>query len=503
MKLENYNKKRDFKQTREPEGKVENSKGNHPIFVIQKHDATRLHYDFRLEVDGVLKSWAIPKGMTNNTKERHLAMMVEDHPFSYRDFEGEIPEGNYGAGEVIVWDTGTFTVEGATTKKEAEKKVLEGIESGDVKLILNGEKTKGKYALVRFKKAGDNAWLLLKEKDDFVGSDLINNDKSVKSGKTLEDIKKDKTKDVWTNQVIEPMLAELIDKPFDDDEWLFERKLDGYRAIADVKDGNVRLYSRNNITLNESYKLLVDKLENLGFNAVLDGEIVVEDINGVPSFQALQNYKKTGVGNLVYYVFDILNVNNLDVTSLPLIERKKTLDKLIKNGKIIRKTDYIIGKGVNLYNDVKKELAEGIIAKKINSEYLQSRSSYWKKIKAVLQQEVVIGGYTFPEGLREGFGSLLVGVYKNNKFVYVGRTGSGFNSNSIHELKSLLDKHTLKKSPFDTEVPVKNVAAWISPKFVAQVKFSNWTDDGLLRQAIYLGLRDDKNPKEVKRESTK
>jgi len=501
MKLEQYNKKRDFKQTKEPEGKVGFNKGKFPIFVIQKHDATRLHYDFRLETEGVLKSWAIPKGLSTNTKERHLAMMVEDHPFSYRDFEGAIPEGNYGAGEVIVWDTGTFTVEGATTKKEIEQKVLEGIESGDVKLILNGAKAKGKYALVRFKKAGDNAWLLIKEKDDFVGSDLIENDKSVKSGKTLDDIKDQKKNDVWSNNVVKPMLAELVDKSFDSNEWLFEEKLDGYRAIANVNNGDVRLYSRNNIPLNNSYPLIVDKLQTLGFNVVLDGEIVVEDIQGKPSFQALQNYRSTGIGTLVYYIFDVLSVNNLDVTLLPLIERKKTIDKLIKNGKILKKTNYVLKHGIKAFEDAKDKLMEGIVAKKTDSEYTQGRSSNWKKIKAKFEQEVVIGGYTFPEGMREGFGSLLVGVYKQGKFIYVGHTGSGFTSRSIIELKAKLDKHILKNSPFQNDVPDKNVAAWISPKFVAQVKFAGWTDQGLLRQAIYIGIRDDKNPKDVKREN--
>lgn len=501
MKLDEYNKKRNFDNTKEPEGKIESSSSKLPIFVIQKHNATRLHYDFRIEVEGVLKSWAVPKGLSTDTKERHLAMMVEDHPFSYRDFEGVIPEGNYGAGEVIVWDTGTYSVEGATSKKEIDKKVLEGIKSGDVKLILNGQKAKGRYAFVRFKRAGDNAWLLLKEKDDYVGSTLIDDPKSIKSGKTVEEIKDMVEADVWSEGVISPMLAQLIDKPFDNKDWLFEEKLDGYRAIADIRNGSVRLYSRNNITLNTRYPKVVEKLESLGLNIILDGEIVVEDENGNPSFQALQNYRKTGVGKLVYYVFDILKLNDLDLTKLPLIERKKTLKKLIHDNSVIKKTTYSIGNGIEVFNKAKKEAREGIIAKNINSEYVQDRNQNWKKIKAVHEQEVVIGGYTFPEGLREGFGSLLVGVYEKDKLIYVGKTGSGFDSRSILELKAKLDKHVLKKSPFDNEVPDKNVAAWISPKFVAQVKFAEWTESGNLRQAIFLGLRDDKNPKEVHKEN--
>mgnify|MGYP001170117229 FL=1 len=500
MKLEQYNKKRDFSNTKEPEGKIETSKSEFPIFVIQKHNATRLHYDFRIEVEGVLKSWAVPKGLSTDTKERHLAMMVEDHPYSYKDFEGVIPEGNYGAGEVIVWDTGTYTVEGATTKKEVDQKVLEGIKSGDIKLILNGQKAKGRYAFVRFKRAGDNAWLLLKEKDDYVGSNLLDDERSVLTEKTLEDIKQSNDSREWTSTVIKPMLAELIDKPFNDKEWLFEEKLDGYRAIADISNGNVRLYSRNNITLNSKYPKIIDELEKLGLNIILDGEIVVEDQNGIPSFQALQNYNDSRAGNLIYYVFDILKLNDLDLTKLPLIERKNTLKKLIKNNSVVKKTNYILEEGITAFTKAKERLLEGIVAKKINSEYIQERSSYWKKIKAVHEQEVVIGGYTFPEGLREGFGALLVGMYQNNKFIYVGRTGSGFSSDLINELKTKFDKHILKNSPFDNFKDDKNVAAWISPKFVAQIKFAEWTESGNLRQAIFLGLRDDKDPKDVHKE---
>lgn len=500
MKLEEYNKKRNFSSTKEPEGKVQSSKDKLPIFVIQKHNASRLHYDFRIEVDGVLKSWAVPKGLSTDTKERHLAMMVEDHPYSYRDFEGIIPEGNYGAGEVIVWDTGTYTTEGATSRKDIEKKILEGIEGGDVKLILNGKKAKGRYAFVRFKRAGDNAWLLLKEKDDYVGSKLIDDNKSVLSGNTLEDIKKKKDNQTWNSEVIKPMLSVLVDKPFNDEQWIFEDKLDGYRAIADVNNSSVRLYSRNNITLNNSYPPIVNALSKLNFNAVFDGEIVVENEKGNSDFQLLQNYKNTGTGNLIYYIFDVLSVNGINIQELPLIERKKTLEKLIHDAKYLKKTNFTKEKGIEAFKNAQENKLEGIIAKKIDSPYIQDRTNNWQKIKALHRQEVVIGGYTFPEGQREAFGSLLLGVYEKGKLIYVGNTGSGFNSESLYELKEILDKNKIKNSPFNSQVSSKNVAQWVSPRFVAEVKFAGWTENNLMRQAIYLGLRKDKSAKEVNRE---
>ncbi len=447
-KLSKYNKKRNFRRTAEPEGKVKESKGSLK-FVIQKHQASRLHYDFRIEVDGVLKSWAVPKGLPTKSNERHLAMMVEDHPFDYRDFEGTIPEGNYGAGTVMVWDEGTYTHSKTEDRKEIQERIKEGIKQGEIKLFLNGTKLKGLYALVRFKKAGENAWLFIKDKDEFEGKKIKDVDLSVKTGRTLDEItdgvkakkkvKKKKEKEIKISKNDDgftPMLATLVENAFNDKDWIFEVKWDGYRIIAHIEKDLVNLLSRNTQNYNSDFSPIVEELLNIKDKMILDGEVVVVDSKGRSDFQALQSYRNSGEGKLMYYVFDILKFKNRDLRKLPLTERKEILKKVLPKLGLVKYSDHIDEEGKKFFSLAKKNDLEGIIAKKKDSIYESGeRTKSWQKIKILKQQEVVIGGYTKPEGKRNEFGSLLMGVHKRGKLVYVGNTGSGFDEKSLKKSK--------------------------------------------------------------------
>lgn len=515
--------------------------------MIQKHAASRLHFDFRIEVDGVLKSWAVPKGPPNIAKERHLAMMVEDHPYDYRTFEGIIPEGEYGGGTVMLWDEGTYFVpqepedwkklewtdEMEKDPEKIQKNVNKMIENGSVKLYLDGEKLKGKFALVRFKRAGDNAWLMIKDKDEFEGEKIKDKDLSVKTGRTMNQIanseprsdaigkgkkkvqKENKEEPEEINdtsepdkpsKILKPMLATLVDEPFNNPDWVFEIKWDGYRAIANI-NSQVELISRNGIILNRDYPPIIQDLKKIKDEMILDGEVTVVDKNGVSGFQLLQNYRRYGdnsEGNLIYYVFDILNYKGKNVQDLSFLERRKILKKALKESSHIKISDYIEERGKEFFALASKKGLEGIIAKHKESTYSQGvRSDKWLKIKLVQQQEVVIGGYTYPEGLRKGFGSLLIGVMKDGELTYVGHTGSGFTEKSLKEIKEKLDKYKTDKSPFRVTPKMNNVAQWIKPKIIAEVKFHGWTENSQMRQAIFLGLREDKPAKNVKKESPK
>lgn len=327
MTLKKYNQKRHFKKTPEPKGTV-HKKGKALRFVIQKHDASRLHYDFRLEMEGVLKSWAVPKGPSLNPDDKHLAMMVEDHPYDYRNFEGIIPEGNYGAGNVIVWDEGTYEpLEKIPEGMTAEEFLLDQLKRGSIKIIMHGKKLKGEFALFRFKTAGDKAWLLKKHDDQYASKkDVLNEDESVKTGKTVDQVGlKAKAGSSQFPHEVKPMLAELADFPFDNKDWVFEIKLDGYRAIGQIHNGDVRLYSRNNLDFNDRYPAVVEALKEIKHDVVLDGEIVVMDDKGRSQFQLLQDYRRHKRGTLVYYVFDLIYLDGYDVRNLPLLERKKFL----------------------------------------------------------------------------------------------------------------------------------------------------------------------------------
>lgn len=501
--LKEYNQKRDFSQTSEPVGKISASKQMR--FVIQKHDATRLHYDFRIEYDGVLKSWAVPKGLPYKSSERHLAMQVEDHPLSYFDFEGIIPEGNYGAGEVIVWDLGNYWVPHATNEKEANEKIKTGFKKGEIKLILNGKKVKGLFALVRFKKAGDNAWLMIKDKDEYEGVDFSKNEKSVKTGKTLNQLALKpihesapsfaKATEAKQLEFIKPMLASMGEKIPESEDYLFEEKFDGYRMIAVIDHGKVNLFSRNGVNWNIKFPQVAKDLTSIKTDCVLDGELVAYDQKGNTTFQMLQNH--LDADHLKYHIFDILNLNNISTLQLPLLERKKYLAKVVKSHKHIVLTNYQIGSGKEFFKTMKTK--EGMIAKKLTSKYIPGdRSHEWLKFKNRLRDEFVIAGVTKPTGSRFGFGALEIGYYQKDKLIYAGRVGTGFDDKLIKKLFTNLQKIKRKDSPFSDYDGDKSVQFWVEPILICEVTFAGWTTENLILQASFVGLRIDKLAHQVK-----
>ncbi|HEU0064926.1 MAG TPA: DNA ligase D [Flavisolibacter sp.] len=551
MSLSLYNKKRHFDETPEPKGKEKHSK-NSLKFVVQKHDASHVHYDFRLEMEGVLKSWAIPKGPSLNPSDKRLAMMVEDHPYDYRDFEGIIPAGNYGGGTVIVWDEGTYeplNAEGLS-KKEQEKLLLKQLYSGNLKIILHGKKLNGEFALFQMKSRGERSWILVKKKDDFSSdTDITKNNKSAKTGKTLAEVAKENGTEVnhpeyetekkekqppiqllnetgrlknnktskkkapesadlkaklngyarktKMPQDITPMLATLIDEPFDNSNWLYEIKWDGYRAVAYINNNTVELISRNHLSFTVRYQPIAEALKKMNTKAVFDGEIVAVNEKGLADFQLLQNWQNAPV-KLQYYIFDILWADGYDLTKLPLIERKKILKDIIPEDEIIRYSDHVIDKGIDFFNVALKKGLEGIMAKKCSSIYIPGqRTKEWLKIKVNLRQEVVIAGYTEPRNTRKYFGSLLLGVYDGDELVYVGHTGSGFTAKSLEQIYKKLQPLVTNKSPFTGKTKTNMPATWVKPKLVCEIKFTEWTKDRMARHPIFMGLRSDKKATDV------
>jgi bifunctional non-homologous end joining protein LigD len=507
MSLKAYNEKRHFDNTPEPKGSKEKSK-DILSFVVQKHKASHLHYDFRLEIDGVLKSWAVPKGPSLDPSVKRLAMHVEDHPYSYKDFEGEIPKGNYGAGNVIIWDSGNYMP--VSESENLNNEIKKEYKSGSIKFALNGKKLKGKWALFKIERE-ENSWLLVKEKDEYAAkNDITKEDKSVVSGRRVEEVgsKPDITRlgDLIKSTPVEtppdflkPMLSTLIKEPFTRKDWIFEIKWDGYRAIADVRKEGVRLHSRNGNSFVRKYPKVINALNQLKFEAVLDGEVVVVDEKGKPDFQALQNYSEKTTGSLVYYIFDLLYLEKHNLMELPLYKRKEILAKIITENDVLKISSHIEEKGEDFFKISKREGLEGIIAKRKDSEYLSgARGRDWLKIKTHSRQEAVIGGFTEPKGGRKLFGALVLGVYKNDKLTYIGHTGGGFNDESIKKVYEKLVALKIDKSPFADDPKTNTPVTWVKPDLVCEVSFSNWTEGGHMRQPIFEGLREDKEPKEVK-----
>ncbi len=527
--LETYARKRDFARTPEPSGAAAKASTSRELrFVVQMHRATRLHYDFRLEADGVLKSWAIPKGPSLDPHERRLAMEVEDHPLDYRDFEGIIPAGNYGAGEVIVWDRGTYRLLEGTDTTQA-------IARGALKFEMFGEKLHGAFALVHIKGRGgeENAWLLIKERDDAVDAAWRIDDhaQSVKSGKTLSDIANDPSAPHWQSkqkaaeparsraravrqralaplpQIGSPMLATAVDEPFDDPGWSFELKWDGYRAIAQIeRDGTVAVVSRNGNDFTQKFPELQSLSEAFSERpVVVDGEICVLDDGGRPSFSALQErldrFGRTGVKvPITYVVFDLLYGNGRDLRGEPLEVRQTALAALLTGGGPVMLSKHIVGTGTQLYALARQRGLEGIVAKRRDSTYQERRSRDWLKMKIVARQEFAIGGWTEARGSRSHFGALLVGVYDGDAFVYVGSVGTGFDAKKLAAVGAKLEPLERKTSPFTTKPKTDAPAHWATPALVAEVSFTEWTRDGMLRHPVFIALRSDKNPRDIVRE---
>ena len=637
MSLDEYKRKRRFGETPEPPPKLE--KLSRHRFVVQRHHASRLHYDFRLEMEGVLKSWAVPKGPSLDPADKRLAMQVEDHPVSYFDFEGTIPKGNYGGGTVMVWDEGTWVplspvpVNGEYvpgTEKEAAAMLVKG----DLKFRLKGKRLNGDFALVHIKgRAGSkgNEWLLIKKKDDraVTGFDInqVAYDTSILSGRTMAEIAGDEGSAEWKSsrpasrgrvkaawladaiaradskrkalnaedaekkaltaenakendskgprraarrvaradtsdttskaagskaaskskinkssansafsnpansaikalagadekpmpKVIHPMLATPTGKAFDDPGWLFEIKWDGYRAVAFIEDGRVRLVSRNQNDLTAQFPELGNLPQFVkAQRAILDGEIVALDEAGRPSFSLMQQRtgfqpgKRRLAGRegvpVVYYAFDLLYLDGVDLRHVALEQRKQLLQARIENSAVIHFSDHYAEKGLELFEAARQRELEGIVAKRRSSAYEEKRSRNWLKIKITQRQECVIGGYTPPEGSREYFGALVLGLYDSQgRFIHVGQVGTGFDQKTLKKMFDLLQPLKTKQNPFYGEIGGLRKVQFVRPEIVAEIKFAEWTHEteegGVkLRAPVFMGLRDDKSAEECRLE---
>jgi bifunctional non-homologous end joining protein LigD len=598
--LEEYKRKRRFEETPEPPPKLEKKTGHR--FVVQKHRATRLHYDFRLGMEGVLKSWAIPKGPSLDPADKRLAMQVEDHPVSYFNFEGTIPEGNYGGGTVMVWDVGTWE---PLSPQQVNGKYVPGTEAeavamlkkGDLKIRLHGKRLKGDFALIhmRARRPGSKGteWLLIKKHDEYVveGYDIEQYDSSALTKRSMAGIAGDEDSAEWKSsrpasrrkvkapwlaetlaklekkgkkakpatdvkeQVVKkngkekaeakaqrsltipaagngtknslardlpgairkamptavyPMLATAVEEPFDDPNWLFEIKWDGYRAVSFTQDGKVRLVSRNQNDLTGEFPELHDLSKAIkAKTAVLDGEIVALDEQGRASFSLMQQRtgirkggRRTGARRdlqVVYYLFDLLYIDGYDLHHVALEQRKQALAQIIAPNDLVRYSDHF-PQGLALFEAAKKQGLEGILAKERASHYQERRSREWLKIKVTQTVDCVIGGYTDPEGARQYFGSIALGLYDRDRLIHVGQAGTGFNQAKLKEIWRVLKALETNRSPFYGPVDAANVH-WVKPERVAEIKFTEWTHEttegGMkLRAPVFLRLREDKDPKD-------
>jgi bifunctional non-homologous end joining protein LigD len=499
--LKEYRAKRKFDSTSEPEGKA--VAAEELIFVVQKHRARRLHYDLRLAIGGTLKSWAVPQGPSLDPTIKRLAVMVEDHPLEYAHFEGVIPRGNYGAGEMILWDRGTYSVQGDP---------LEQLAKGKMEFELKGEKLHGEFHLVKMHSSEENQWLLFKAKDHWISKeDVLAQDRSVLTGKRIEEYQNPDnliarhhiSPDSSLSELRElrPMLAKSAQAAFNDPEWIFELKLDGYRSLAFVDRVNARLISRAGNDLTSAYPAIIDDLTALGVTAVLDGEIVVVDDAGVPRFELLQNYRKAAQGNLVYYTFDLLFLNGSDLRDRSLIDRKEALRRILNHSEIVRYVDHVEGIGIEFFDLAREKGLEGIVAKKKTGAYLNGkRVDHWLKVKCRRTQEAIICGFTHSRANQKAVGSLLLGVHEGSELKYAGRVGSGLNR--APELMTKLSDLATEKRPFKAAPKSDMPVRWVEPQLVCSVEFQEWTKDGILRGASFLSLRIDKPAAEIVREKT-
>ncbi len=565
MGLKEYKAKRDFGVTAEPAGGKPLPKAvkGASRFVIQKHDASRLHYDFRLEMEGVLKSWAVPKGLPWAKGEKHLAVEVEDHPIEYETFEGIIPKGQYGGGTVMLWDRGTYYVYG--------EKPSEALRDGRMHIVLHGEKVTGEWTLIRTRmEAGKPQWLLLKSGESLRVMSKKLDDQSVVTSRTMKQIAEERDAQWQSNReeetggakpkaarkkvsvkaaaqksdplslpsalpkgkprFIAPMKPRLLTEPPSAGDWIYELKFDGFRVVA-VKDGKtVNLISRNGNELAAKFPAIVEAVRSLPTNdCVIDGEVVALDAEGRSSFQLLQGLEMEGRKSpTYYYVFDLLQVDGHALEGLPLEVRKKLLQALCADAQDpIRYSGEIGGEPLTLLKEVKRRGLEGLIGKERGSVYEPGRrSGAWIKLKVLNEQEFVIGGYTPPLGSRKHFGALLVGYYEKGhtsagprtrgsaSLRFAGKVGTGFNTKLLATLHKRFQAETREDCPF-TDLPSKQSGQWvqgitpammrrchwINPAFVCQVKFGEWTRDAKLWQPVFLGMREDKDAKSVGREA--
>jgi bifunctional non-homologous end joining protein LigD len=541
--LSEYRKKQQFDSTPEPRGKTQSRDGNRFVVQehVQEHHAQQLRYDFRLEVSGVLASWAVPKGPSLNPAHKRLAIQTEDHPLAYRTFEGVIPAGHYGAGEVSIWDEGTFEVEGLLSADQQ-------IERGEFKFKLFGRRLRGSFVLVRLQNRDANKeWLLIKHKDEFARTDWRMEDsvatagnqslssgakargnsrdgiselhiqplkrqwlsrKSSKNGKVRgrsrhPDIPLGARKAAMPERVY-PALATLSDHPFSGPKWLFEIKWDGVRTLARVKDGKARLWSRSNREMSNEYPEIAGLAGHVNAReAWLDGEIVVLDSAGKSDFQRLQSRFSVQHPSAqllegapdVFYVFDVLYADGYDLRPVPLLERKQFLKQILSEDSRIRYSDHVIETGEELYELAVAQQLEGLIAKKIHSAYPEGRGSAWVKIKLARDIEAVVGGWTSPRGSREHFGALLVGLYNGGKLEFIGGVGTGFSGETQRLIWRKLQALKTSECSFAVRPSTREQAFWVRPELVARVKFSFWTQDHHLRAPRFLGLEEDRDAK--------
>ena len=535
MTLERYEEKRDFSGTNEPAPHAQEQRPGALTFVVQKHAASRLHYDFRLEFGGALKSWAVPKGPSTDNKEKRLAVLVEDHPLDYASFEGVIGDGNYGAGQVIVWDMGVYSPdEGGLSwhdRDEAERRMLAGLDAGKLSFTLRGHKLQGSWTLVRTTR-GPNEWLLIKHRDAHTDAerDVLDDGRSIVCGLTIEQLKAGRLPDpslaagivsfgkpARMPRTLKPMLAHAVDGVFSSPGWLFEPKLDGFRALAFLQDGHVRLVSRTGKDMTKNFRGIADDLSVLPHREmVLDGEIVALGDDGLPDFVLLQNnagmYKVPGAESasakaapIAYYPFDILYLDGRDLRQVSLHQRKHALRLAVPPSERIRSMEYVEGEGEAFFRVAEQLGLEGIVAKRRDSRYdAGQRSRDWLKIKQALSQEFVVAGYTKGEGERaDSFGAVALGYYDGGVLTYAGRAGSGFTQQTLRGTLAALEPLRTDDCPFpDLPADLDAVqVTWVRPELVAQVKFSQWTAEGVLRAPVFLGLRDDVQPRAIVRET--
>jgi bifunctional non-homologous end joining protein LigD len=535
MDLKKYWSKRNFKKTTEPAGKVGKEKSKKLIYIVQKHAASHLHYDFRLELGGVLLSWAVPKGPCLDPQVKRLAMQTEDHPIEYAKFEGTIPKGEYGGGNVILWDKGEWT--------PVDEDPVAAYKRGDLKFTLKAEKLNGLWKLIKIKN-DDKAWLLIKGKDEearpLKDYDIIEQSPlSVISGLDVTEISEQPSKLFKAKQTKKakskvsasskqklrvkvkveddyvksnfpktflPQLATLSNKPPMGDEWVHEIKFDGYRFLAFKKNNKTTLISRNGKDWSAKFKDVIEAVNQLPIeNVILDGEIVVLDDDHKSNFQLLQNAIKEADRDFIYYLFDIVYYDKFDVSQLPLLKRKEILQQLVPDatGEILRYSEHIIGDGNDLLRNACQLSLEGIISKDINSPYLQKRTKSWLKSKCNKRQEFIICGYTEPQKTRQYFGALLLGTYDNKKnLIYHGNVGTGFDGKLLKDIYKSLQKIVTKTPPFEKVPKGLKTVTWVKPILVAEIEFTEWTSENSLRHPSFKGMRLDKPASHITKETT-